>query len=169
MYARSVAGSATGCESTQIFYDPRPAGFAVAIDRSRRSKSSEEQRTTATNSLQSRVVSRRSGHAAPLLLLPFCSLPSTCARHAHHHFSFSCVYHRRSFVHGRNAFLLSARTYTPPHHSWCFRRDAINLYTSLCFGYLCIFIHTSFSSIALPRRDCLFRYTNIYLSLRFCV
>lgn len=52
----------------------------MAVDRSYRSKSSEERRTTATNSLQSRVVSRRSGHAAPLPLLPLCSLPSTCAR-----------------------------------------------------------------------------------------
>lgn len=118
------AGSVTGCESTSIFYDLRLAQSSrsfVSIEKQWRATHGSDQLTAVSCS-----VAARSGHAAPLPLLPLFLLP--VHSYAHHHFSFTCVYRavvvrKCSFVRGRNAFLLPARS-----HCQSSRRDAINHY-----------------------------------------
>ena len=120
----------------------------MAVDRSYRSKSSEERRTTATNSLQSRVVSRRSGHAAPLPLLPLCSLPSTCAQPRTLSFFFHLcapvVVVRiggRLYADETRSFYLRARTRSSTIVD-ALTETLLNHYTSLSFGCSYTFIYT---------------------------
>lgn len=108
---QDCAGSVTGCKSTSIFYDLRLAQSSrsfVSIEKQWRATHGSDQLTAVSCS-----VAARSGHAAPLPLLPLFLLP--VHSYAHHHFSFTCVYRavvvrKCSFVRERNAFLLPARS-----------------------------------------------------------
>lgn len=157
MYARSVAGCRKQVASPDGFSqrstaDPRGR-------RSFRSKNGEERRTAATNSLQSRVVSRCGGTVTPhLCLCCRCSFPSTCARaRTQSFFFYLCVPVAAvaSFVdvrslRGRNASLLPARHAHIDARpiSWgCYGEP----HTSISFGCACAFIQKSFSTVCLRR------------------
>lgn len=91
------AGSVTGCESTSIFYDLRLAQSSrsfVSIEKQWRATHGSDQLTAVSCS-----VAARSGHAAPLPLLPLFLLP--VHSYAHHHFSFTCVYRAVVVVNAR--------------------------------------------------------------------
>lgn len=116
------AGSVTGCESTSIFYDLRLAQSSrsfVSIENQWRATHGSDQLTAVSCS-----VAARSGHAAPLPLLPLFLLP--VHSHAHHHFSFTCVY--RAVVVRKCSFAADETRFFYLHVQHCqsSRRDAIN-------------------------------------------